>query len=42
MVGRGEQVTGLTDVTAVAAGTWAGYALRSDGRVWAWGSNNAG
>jgi alpha-tubulin suppressor-like RCC1 family protein len=36
------QVTGLTDVTAVVAGTWAGYALRSDGRVWAWGSNNAG
>ncbi|WP_439662296.1 RCC1-like domain-containing protein [Lentzea sp. HUAS TT2] len=33
------RVSGLTDVTAVAMGTWAGYALRSDGTVWAWGSN---
>lgn len=31
------QVTGLTAVTAIAAGHDTGYALRSDGRVWAWG-----
>lgn len=36
------RVTGLTGVTAVAAGSWAGYALRSDGTVWAWGGGEAG
>jgi alpha-tubulin suppressor-like RCC1 family protein len=36
------RVAGLTGVTAIAAGTWAGYALKSDGTVWAWGSDNAG
>jgi alpha-tubulin suppressor-like RCC1 family protein len=36
------QVTGLTGVTQVAAGTNHSLALRSDGTVWAWGYNNAG
>ncbi len=31
------QVSGLTGVTAVAAGFDVGYALRRDGTVWAWG-----
>ncbi len=34
--------TGLTDVTAIASGYYSGYALKSDGTVWAWGSNNHG
>jgi len=32
------QVPGLTGVTAIAAGWLAGYALRRDGSVWAWGN----
>jgi len=31
------RVSGLTGVKAVAGGSYNGYALRSDGRVWAWG-----
>ncbi|MEV6604227.1 hypothetical protein [Kutzneria sp. NPDC051319] len=31
-------VSGLTGVTAIAAGIQAGYALRADGTVWVWGS----
>jgi pimeloyl-ACP methyl ester carboxylesterase len=33
------RVSGLTGVTAIAAGLGSGYALRSDGTVWAWGPN---
>ena len=36
------QVSGLTGVTAIAAGGWNGYALGSDGTVWAWGWNGYG
>jgi alpha-tubulin suppressor-like RCC1 family protein len=33
------QVSGLTDVTAIAGGWENGYAVRADGSVWAWGAN---
>ncbi|MGM1058188.1 RCC1 domain-containing protein [Saccharothrix sp. Mg75] len=36
------RVAGLTGVTAVDAGTGSGYALKSDGTVWAWGENYYG
>ena len=36
------QVTGLTQVTAIAGGSGAGYALKADGTVWSWGANWAG
>jgi hypothetical protein len=35
-------VLGLNSVTAIASGDQNGYALRSDGTVWAWGSNSQG
>lgn len=35
------QVTGLSDVVAVAADGANSYALKSDGTVWAWGDNSA-
>jgi alpha-tubulin suppressor-like RCC1 family protein len=35
-------VTGLDAVTAIAGGGWFSLALRSDGSVWAWGSNSDG
>src|SRR5664279_4171495 len=35
-------VFGLTDVTAVAGGGLAGYALRRDGTVWSWGYGSFG
>ena len=35
------QVSGLTDVTAIAAGGFTGYALRGDGTVWAWGDGSS-
>jgi alpha-tubulin suppressor-like RCC1 family protein len=35
-------VFGLGDVTAVAGGWFAGYALRSDGTVWSWGTGAFG
>ncbi|MFB9238252.1 RHS repeat-associated core domain-containing protein [Plantactinospora siamensis] len=36
------QVSGLTGVTAIAAQSSGGYALKSDGTVWAWGYNASG
>jgi alpha-tubulin suppressor-like RCC1 family protein len=36
------QVPNLHDVHAIAAGGGASMAIRSDGRLWAWGSNTAG
>jgi len=36
------QVKGLTNVTAIAAGGAHGLALKSDGTLWAWGSNGGG
>jgi len=35
-------VSGLTGVTAVAAGSANGYALLGDGTLWSWGSGDAG
>ncbi|BCW64177.1 hypothetical protein StoSoilB22_31500 [Arthrobacter sp. StoSoilB22] len=37
-----EQIPGLENVKAVAAGTYTGYALKNDGTVWGWGSNISG
>lgn len=36
------QISGLTDVVAIAAGTTHTLAAKRDGTVWAWGSNSSG
>lgn len=36
------QISGLSDVTAISAATRFSMALKSDGTVWTWGSNNMG
>ena len=36
------QVSGLTNVTAIAGGLYHTIALKSDGTVWAWGDNDYG
>jgi predicted signal transduction protein with EAL and GGDEF domain len=36
------QVSGLTGITAIAAGSYTGYALREDGTVRAWGGGGNG
>ncbi|HEX8440337.1 MAG TPA: RCC1 repeat-containing protein, partial [Archangium sp.] len=36
------QVSGLTGVTAMTAGSGCSLAVRQDGTVWAWGSNGSG
>ncbi len=36
------QVSGLTNVVAVDAGYYHSLAFKSDGTVWAWGSNRFG
>lgn len=36
------QVSGLSSVTAISGGYVAGYALKSDGTVWAWGGQYGG
>ncbi|MGO9207967.1 MAG: RCC1 domain-containing protein [Candidatus Limnocylindrales bacterium] len=37
-----QELAGLTDVVAIAAGTSDGYALLHDGTVWTWGDNSLG
>jgi alpha-tubulin suppressor-like RCC1 family protein len=36
------QVSGLTNVTAIAAGSVHSLALKADGTLWTWGSNSSG
>jgi alpha-tubulin suppressor-like RCC1 family protein len=36
------QVTGLSNVVAIAAGHWHSVAVKSDGSVWTWGFNGQG
>ena len=36
------RIPALSDVTALGAGAYTGYAVTADGSVWAWGSNDAG
>lgn len=36
------RIAGIDNVVAIAASSSTGYALRSDGTVWSWGSNGSG
>src|SRR5206468_3004423 len=36
------QIPGLTGITAIGGATSGGYAVKSDGTVWSWGSNQFG
>jgi alpha-tubulin suppressor-like RCC1 family protein len=36
------QVSGLTDMTAIAAGQDHALSLKNDGTIWAWGNNSSG
>jgi alpha-tubulin suppressor-like RCC1 family protein len=36
------QVSGLTNITSIAAGRYNGYAVRGDGTVWSWGAGSNG
>lgn len=36
------QISGISNVVAIAAGSFHSVALRNDGTVWAWGENNHG
>jgi alpha-tubulin suppressor-like RCC1 family protein len=36
------QLSGISDVVAVAGGEWYSLALRADGTLWAWGDNSYG
>jgi alpha-tubulin suppressor-like RCC1 family protein len=36
------QLSGLSEIVAIAAGRDHGVALRADGRVWSWGNNSGG
>ena len=38
----GVQISGLTSITAIAAGAFHTFALSNDGTVWAWGRNDYG
>lgn len=40
--GTPAQISGLTGVTAIAAGQDRSFALKSDGTIWAWGQNSFG
>jgi alpha-tubulin suppressor-like RCC1 family protein len=42
LAGAPVEVSGLSGVTAIAAGAYTVYALTRDGTVWAWGDNSFG
>jgi alpha-tubulin suppressor-like RCC1 family protein len=36
------RIPGLSDIVAIAAGSWHGVALAKDGSIWTWGANDRG